>query len=184
MTNDFRGVKLLLTNEPLLAKIYGVWTIVALVVFGVFGVGPLINTVTTKAALYKELTDNNAKMNLKLQEVYKASDQVAQATQYLPLLYQNVPDNLNTQSYFLTFTEEASSAGFVVKSFVPSYSVDGMTPDSFLTINADLEGTGDVSDLITALEGSQRLTVVDRLIFSNTLSGKNVRLDLRILNYN
>ncbi len=184
MTNDFRGAKLLLTNEPLLAKIYGLWAIGALFVLGVFGVGPLIHTLTAKVDIYKELTGSNAQINLKLQEVYKASDQVAQAAQYLPVLYQNVPDNLNTQSYFLIFTEAASSAGFAVNSFSPSYAVDGAAPDSFLTINAALEGTGDVSSLVTALESSQRLTVLDKLTFSNNLSGKNIRLELRILNYN
>ncbi|HAI62934.1 MAG: hypothetical protein UU64_C0005G0030 [candidate division WWE3 bacterium GW2011_GWF2_41_45] len=172
------SAKLFLSNELVLSRVYGIWAFVCILLFGFFAISSLASSMTKKVALYKEMRALNHDLNVKLQSINKLSEDISTAEKYIPLLEATIPQELNTHTYMVAFMQQAATAGFGVTDFVPaSESADGEVP-----IMITLEGAGDLSALISGVEGMQRVTVVDSVKYEIHTDSTQATLYLRIFN--
>ncbi|GIW69262.1 MAG: hypothetical protein KatS3mg101_0009 [Patescibacteria group bacterium] len=169
---------LLFSNEPLLSKIYVFWALVAVFLYGLFGIGNLTLSLIQKINLYKQMTQINYDLNVRLQKLAKLSEDLESAQKFTPVLASTVPEELNTHSYMVDFMQQASIAGFSVKNFVVSSegTIEG------IPITAILEGNGDLATFVSGLEGFRRVTVIDSVILKTLPSANEVTVNLRIFN--
>ncbi|KKS06946.1 hypothetical protein A3K01_03455 [candidate division WWE3 bacterium RIFOXYD1_FULL_43_17] len=175
MQNSFR---LFFSNELFLSRVYTFWAFFCMVVFGFFAIGTLTFSMVRKVNIFKEMRTLNYDLNVKLQSLSKLSSDLSDAQKYTPLLEATIPKELNTHSYMVSFMQQAGTAGFSVKNFIPaSESTGGEVP-----IAAVLEGTGDLTSLISALEGMQRVTVIDSVKYETHSDTTDVFINLRIFN--
>ncbi|KKS31249.1 hypothetical protein A2380_02465 [candidate division WWE3 bacterium RIFOXYB1_FULL_43_24] len=179
MKKEFsNSTKLFFSNEFFLSRLYGMWVFVCIVLFGFFAIRPLISSMTEKVALYKEMRGLNYELNVKLQSLSKLSDDISSAEKYNSLLEATIPKELNTHSYMVSFMQQAATAGFSVTDFMPATeSVGGE-----VSIVVVLEGPGDLSALVSEVEGMQRVTVVDSVKHEVHTNGTQTTLELRIFN--
>jgi Tfp pilus assembly protein PilO len=179
MSNNLKSTtRLFVTNELILSKVFMIWAILTIVIFGAFGVGPLSFGISKKIALYKEMLDINYQMNVKLLKLSDLSGKLKEVENYVPFLETNIPEDLNTHSYMVLFMQEASLSGFGVKTFLPSTENDG----GEVPIVVALEGYGDVSALVSRLESLPRVTVIDFVKYENRDDSAEVTINLRIFN--
>ncbi len=172
------SAKLFFSNELFLSRMYTVWAFVCIILFGFFAIGPLAFSMARKVTLYKEMRALNYGLNVKLQSLSKLSGDVSIAERFGPTLEATVPKELNTHSYMVLFMQQAATAGFSVKSFMSSAEGTG----GEVPIAVILEGTGDLSGFISALEGMQRATVVDSVKYENHTDSTEATINLRIFN--
>lgn len=172
------SVPLFFSNEPLLSKIYVFWALVAMSLFGFFATGKLIFNFVQKVNLYKEMTQINYDINVRLLKLAELSENLETARSFSPRLESTIPADLNSHSYMVAFMQEASLAGFSVKNFVVAPETIGED----LPITAVLEGNGDLASFVSGLESFQRVTVVDSVTLKTLSEANEVTVNLRIFN--
>src|SRR3989304_3125351 len=172
------SAKLFFSNELFLSRIYTVWALVCMVLFGFFAIGPLAFSMGKKVTLYKEMRALNYGLNVKLQSLSELSADVSGAERFGPILEATVPKELNKHSYMVLFMQQAAASGFSVKNFVSSAESEG----GEVPIVVILEGTGELSGSISALEGMQRVTVVDSVKYEKLTDSAEATVNLRIFN--
>jgi len=172
------SAKLFFSNELFLSKIYTFWALVCMVLFGFFAIGPLSFSMAKKVNLYKEMRTLNYGLNVKLQSLSKLSADIADAEKFEILLEATIPKELNTHSYMVLFMQQAAATGFSVENFMPSTDATG----GEVPIVVILEGSGDLTGLISGLEGMQRVTVIDSVKYENHTDSTEATINLRIFN--
>lgn len=172
------SVKLFFSNELLLSRIYGVWALVSMVLFGFFAIGSLTFSMVRKVNLVKEMRSINYDLNVKLQSLNKLSEHLSEAEKYRSLLETTIPKELNTHSYMVSVMQQAAAAGFGVKNFISSDESMGQE----IPIVVVLEGNGDLTTLISGLEALQRVTVIDSVTYEIQKDATKVSIILRIFN--
>ncbi len=167
-------IKRILSNEELSAKIYIVWGILTLIVFGVFGFYPVSKIFVSNVKLLDDLYTSNLKLEKKIEELKLAKEKIDIVGDDIDVLDKFLPDEFVAQNYLVDFSVLASESG---------YSLDSVkfeeVKNSEVGIALNLSGKGDLKSLVKNLEESRKLNEVVSIRYSIGDRDDNLNLSIR-----
>lgn len=150
-------IKRFINDTYLQLRLYSLVFILFVIIFGIFGISRAVNVIPKKLALLSEMNATDKIIKDKTSNLVSSKPLIEKAVPLIPYLSTYMPDSLNIQTYLLDFVSAASAAGYSVKYFAPDI---GVQKNGYM-ITTTLEGSGDPSLLISAIEGIKRVTTIN-----------------------
>ncbi len=147
-----------LTNEAISLKIYIIWGLVTLVVFGFLGFLPVSKNFLSNVKLLDELYQNNLKLEKKIEELKIAKEKVEIVGDDVNILDNFLPDEFLSQNYLVDMSLLFGQAGYSLDS-VSFQNKD--THEINMSIRAT--GKGNLKDLVKSLEESKKLNEIQSI---------------------
>lgn len=145
----------LLTNEAISLKIYIIWGLLTLVVFGFLGFLPVSKNFLSNVKLLDELYQNNLSLEKKIEELKIAKEKVEIVGDDVNVLDTFLPDEFQAQNYLLDMSEIFGKIG---------YSLDSVSfqkrESNEVEMNIRASGKGNLVDLVKSLEESRKLNEI------------------------
>ena len=147
-----------LTNEAISLKIYIIWGIVTLVVFGFLGFLPVSRNFLSNVKLLDELYQNNLNLEKKVEELKIAKEKVEIVGDDVNILDNFLPDEFLAQNYLVDMSVLFGQAGFSLDS------VSFQNKDSNeIDMGIRATGKGNLKDLVKSLEESKKLNEIQSI---------------------
>lgn len=172
-----------LKNVFLAIRVYSITLALIFVVFGVFGIKPLVDVILSKIRVVQELRKNNEVLASNLVQYQLIRNQLQENSTYIIYLDHYLPLSPNTQSYLLDFVDAAGSAGYTIKNFSQA---DYISDKNTTELNIFMEGNRYPNELIQKTEDLKRITKVKRVIFfaESRLGVPNYTVNMTVQIYN
>ena len=154
-------IKRTLSNEALSVRIYIVWGILTLLVFGIFGLYPVSKIFVSNVKLLDDLYTNNLKLEKKIEDLKSAKEKVDIVGEDADILDNFLPDEFLAQNYLVDFSLLAGEAGYALDG-VKFEEVEG----SEVVVSLNLSGKGDLKYFVKSLEESRRLNEIIDIKYS------------------
>jgi hypothetical protein len=161
MENILNSLKRIFSNEVTAAKIYVVWGILVLVIFGFLGLYPVTKILVSNFSL----VDNLYKSNLSMEENLKKLKEVKEKLDYIEediyLLESFVPTDFRSQNYLVEMSDISGESGYFMDKI--NFSEN---KDSSVVLSLNLVGKGDPINMISRLESSAKLNEIELIRYS------------------
>jgi len=156
-------------------KFFTFLTIIALVVFGIFGLRPTIVSLIQKNKYKADLIRVKNGLENKTNWLDKEGRSYESVKPYLQNVQAAVPDKPDLQNYLSEFVKVSSENGFIVKNFVQNQKLEGE-----ILLNIDLTGSeSGFYGLIKDIQSLNRITYIQNAELYND-SESSVKLLLKI----
>lgn len=150
--------KRILSNESISIKIYIVWGILTLLLFGFMGFIPVSKIFITNTNILEDLYQNNLKLEKKIVELEEAKQKVDIVGDDIHILDKFLPDEFRAQNYLVEMSDIFGKYGFYTDS------VNFRNTDSHkIGMDVKISGKGDLKDIVKNLEESKKLYEVQRI---------------------
>lgn len=150
--------KRILTNEAISLKIYIIWGLFTLVVFGILGFLPVSKNFLSNVKLLDELYQNNLSLEKKIEELKIAKEKVEIIGDDVNILDSFLPDEFLAQNYLVDMSVLFGQAGFSLDS------VGFQNKDSNeVNMSVRATGKGNLKDLVKSLEESKKLNEIQSI---------------------
>lgn len=151
----------------------------AIILFGFFGIVPLVSVTFQKAVLLRDMREVNLKLAEKNEKLTSLYDSMS--TDYFIISNFNkiISAEFNSHKYLVDFFASAGASGFDVLSFKKEDNEDkGETK-----ITAEVKGEGDISDFIDRIENLKKTTEVENISYSIGSDSPRITLELKVYNW-
>lgn len=156
-------------------KFFTFLTVIALVVFGIFGLRPTIVSLTQKNKYKTDLIRVKNELKSKINWLDKEGKSYESVKPYLQNIQTAVPDKPDLQNYLSEFVKVSSENGFIVNNFAQNQKLEGE-----ILLNIDLTGTeSGFYDLIKSIQSLNRITYIQNAELYND-GESSVKLLLKI----
>lgn len=150
-----------LTNEAISLKIYIIWGLITLVVFGFLGFIPVSKNFLSNVKLLDELYQNNLSLEEKIEELKIAKEKVEIVGEDVNILDNFLPDEFLAQNYLVDMSLLFGQAGYSLDS------VSFQNKDSNeIGMGIRATGKGNLKDLIKSLEESNKIYEIQNITSS------------------
>lgn len=150
-----------LSNEALSVKLYIVWGILTLVIFGVFGFYPVLKNFISNIKLVEEMYQNNLSLKNKIKELEVAKEKLELIGEDAHILDTYMPNDFEAQTYMVNLSMIASESGYTLDKM--SF---GKSDASGVLLTIGISGRGNLEDLIKKIEFSGRLMEIQNIRYS------------------
>lgn len=158
-TNDFlNSIRRILSNESISIKIYIVWGLVTLVLFGFMGFLPVSKIFLSNIALLEDLYKNNLNLEKKIEELEVAKERVELVGDDVDILDKFLPDEFQAQNYLVDMSIIFGQSGYSLDS-VSFTNKDA----SEVNMSLRVSGKGNLKDLVYRLEESKKLNEIQSI---------------------
>jgi Tfp pilus assembly protein PilO len=141
-------------------------------VFGVGGILPLSLNFFKKVAAINEMNILISNFEKKEEDRKLFASQYQDVSPYLYYLDLYMPEDINSEDYLTSLNAVVSNKGFSIRRFIPKGGVSNNTLD----ININIDGYGDLPELVKEIEALKRVTKINSLEI-NKIKGRE-RFDL------
>lgn len=162
------------TNEDVSHKMYLGWTVLVVLLMGVFGIYPATRELIGKYQLSRQMVVLNQDLLKKSNEVSIASEKIKAAGTDVAYLDRYLPESFDLQNYMIDFITASGRAGYSVDTFVPTDQ-----QGSEINIYVSLSGGGDLIQLIQNLENMNRISEIQSIGLSKMGAGSILRLIIK-----
>lgn len=145
-------------------------------IFGVGGVLPLSLNFVKKIATINEMNMLIDNFEKKEEDRTLFVSQYQDVSSYLYYLDLYMPEDINSEDYLTSLNAVVSNKGFSIKRFTPKGAV---TNDS-LEININIEGYGDLPELVKEIEALKRVTKINSVEINKVKGRERFDLGLQI----
>lgn len=158
-TNDFlNSIRRILSNESISIKIYIVWGVVTLLLFGFMGFLPVSKIFFSNISLLEDLYQNNLKLEKKIEELEVAKEKVELVGDDVNILDKFLPDEFQAQNYLVDMSVIFGQSG---------YSLDSVSFNNKNVNEVDMSlrisGKGNLKELVSKLEESKKLNEIQNI---------------------
>ena len=154
-------IKRVTSNDAMLVKVYIVWGIFSLVVFGFFGFYPVMKNFISNIKLVEEMYQNNLSLKDKIKDLKVAKEKIEIVGSDLDVLDKYLPNDFEAQTYLVELSILVSESGFTLDKI--SFGKDKVGETS-LTLG--ISGKGKMNDLVNKIESSGRLMEIQNIRYS------------------
>lgn len=154
-------IRRILSNEAISIKIYIVWGLLTLLIFGFMGFLPVSKIFLSNISLLEDLYQNNLSLEKKIDELEVAKEKVELIGDDANILDKFLPNEFQAQNYLVDMSVIFGQSG---------YSLDSV---SFSTKDANevnmtlrVSGKGNLKDLVSKLEESKKLNEIQNIRYS------------------
>ena len=149
------------SNETTASKIYLVWGIFVLVVFGFLGIYPVTKILVSNFSLVDSLYKSNLSMEENLTKLKEIKEKIDYIEEDLYLLDKFVPTEFRAQNYLVDMSDISGDSGYYMDKLT-----FGENKDSSVVLKLSLIGKGDPVTVVSRLESSAKLNEVERVRYS------------------
>lgn len=174
LQRTYNNISRLISNEYIAYKIYLVWLVMTLVLFGFFGIYPLSKSIFANYKLTREMVKTNSMLTKKIADITDAKEKMDRVSGFLNLLELYLPEEFSTQNYMVDFIFVAADGDYVVDRFTPL----AQTP-TIVDISVNLIGIGDFLKVINNLEALIRVTEIQNIRFTKNVEYNELTLTVR-----
>ncbi len=165
-----------LENKKVYASLYTIVLLFTLVIYGFFGVYPLIRVTERKFNTLNELTDLNRRLLKKKANINDTKEALEKARFYTNELESAIPLRPEVEDFMVSLVGEAGSDGYRQRNFYIQDVLDGE-----VTLRAKLRGSaGQFTFLIADIETMDRLTKINSFRYSLREDTASVEVNLMI----
>ncbi len=161
MENILNSLKRIFSNEVTAAKIYVVWGVLVLVVFGFLGLYPVTKILISNFSLVDSLYKSNISMEENLKKLKEIKEKVDYVEEDIYLLENFVPTEFRSQNYLVEMSAISGESGY----FMDKLNF-GENKDSSVVLSLNLVGKGDPINMISRLESSAKLNEIELIRYS------------------
>lgn len=167
-------IKRLTSNEAVLVKVYIVWGVLSLVVFGFFGFYPVMKNFVSNVKLVEEMYQNNLSLKNKIEELKVAKEKIEIVGSDLEILDKYLPNDFEAQTYLVNLSILVSESGYTLDKM--SFGKD-RGGDTSLTLG--ISGKGNMNELVNKIESSGRLMEIQSIRYSIGERSDTVNMTVR-----
>lgn len=161
-TDEFLNlIRRILSNESISIKIYIVWGLVTLLMFGFFGFLPVSKIFLSNISLLDDLYQNNLNLEKKIDELEVAKERVELVGEDVNILDKFLPDEFQAQNYLVDMSVIFGQSGYSLDS-ISFTNKDAHEVNMSLRIS----GKGNLKDLVSKLEESKKLNEIQSIRYS------------------
>jgi len=150
--NILNSLRRILSNESISARIYIIWGISVLIIFGFLGLYPVTKILISNLTLIDDLYTSNISMEENVEKLKKLKEKVDFVKDDIYLLDSFVPTEFRAQDYLVDISVISSKNGY----FMDKVSF-GENKEFSVVLNISLIGNGSPTDMIQGLESSAKL---------------------------
>lgn len=151
-------LKRILTNEAISLKLYLIWGVLTLIIFGFMGFLPVSKIFLANVNLLNEIYQNNLSLEKKIEELKIAKEKVELVGDDVNILDNFLPDEFQAQNYLVDMSVIFGQAGFSLDS------VSFQNKDSNeIDMGIRATGKGNLKDLVKSLEESKKLNEIQSI---------------------
>ena len=172
-------IRRILSNEAIAIKIYIVWGLITLVVFGFMGFLPVSKIFLSNIDLLDDLYQNNLNLEKKIDELKVAKEKVELVGEDANILDKFLPDEFQAQNYLVDMSVIFGQSGYSLDSI--SFTNTSVNNVDEVTMNLRISGKGNLKDLVASLEESKKLNEIQSIRFS--VGGREDSLHMTIRSF-
>ncbi|OGC68986.1 hypothetical protein A2415_04275 [candidate division WWE3 bacterium RIFOXYC1_FULL_39_7] len=164
-------------NTDFLLKLYGIWLVIVLVVFGFYGIRPLFMTLKEKSSVLAEM--QLAKTALNANEAYlkKSRSDLYEYRTNISFLNTFMPLEPEIQTYILDLIGAIGDQGYIMRNFSQSGYADEANT---IELHVQMDGASYPSGVIKKIEGLKRITNVKSVDLNRQLLSTRVQYKVRL----
>lgn len=175
--NEFLNlIRRFLSNESISIKIYIVWGLITLLVFGFMGFLPVSKIFISNIGLLEDLYQNNLKLEKKIDELKIAKEKVELVGDDINVLDKFLPDEFLAQNYLVDMSVISGQSGYSLDSV----SFSNETANEVI-MSIRISGKGDLKGLVSKLEESKKLNEIQSIKYN--VSSREDSLDMTIKSF-
>jgi hypothetical protein len=180
--NDLISIKRRYFTDIYLDRILVVWTFLAVIVVGYYGIGPLWGLSKEKRGTIKQMEEINNNLESNFNVLDALGQDLILTGKNIRYIYEYMPSEPDLQNYLVDFVGATSQAGFSLVRFTPNILINEDENNNVATIKARIEGEGDLVDLAKGIEDLKRISSIQKFEFSHAKSSNKtlVSIDLEI----
>lgn len=148
----------ILTNEAISLRLYIIWGVLTLIIFGFMGFLPVSKIFLANANLLNELYQNNLNLEKKIEDLKIAKGRVDLVGEDVNILDKFLPDEFQAQNYLVDMSVIFGQAGYSLDS------VSFLNKDSNeVVMSIRASGKGSLKNLVKSLEESKKLNEIQSI---------------------
>jgi len=144
--------------------------------FVVFGIIPLGISIFEKIKVINEINTTLTALDTKEKSLIKAKQELEDVKRYLLYLDIYMPVEMNVDDYLVALDSAISAKGF----FLRRVSTDNKIDNNALSISLNLDGYGDLKELVKGIEELQRSTSISSVDINTIKNRQSINLVLQI----
>lgn len=150
--------------------------IICILVFGMFGIIPLTSSIFEKITLLKNMNNALSSLNEKEKSLISASKDYEEIFPYIYYLDSYMPKDINLDDYIIGLNSVISINGFFLNRVHPEAAIK----DNSLSVSINLDGYGNLNDLVKNIESLKRLTSISNLSVNQVKGRESIDITLQI----
>ncbi len=169
-------IKRSISNEAVSVRIYIIWGVITLFVFGIFGFYPVIKNLISNAKLVEEMYQNNSSLKNKIAELKTAKEKLDIVGEGADILDIYLPYDFEAQTHMVNLSILTSGAGYSLEKI--NFGKAG-SPEVSMVLS--ISGKGNLGDLVSKIEESGRLMEVQSIKYS--VGEKSDTINMNIVSF-
>jgi voltage-gated potassium channel Kch len=158
-------------------KVYSVWAILAFLVFGLMGIYPQARILSKSIRTSREMQEIDKSLRNKIDLLNQEALKIENNDKGIKALEKALPADYEVQNYIVNLSFAVSKAGYDLVGLRAEKVIDA---GQGVVVSAELEGNGNIGELIKSIESLDRAAQVNQIKFVEKSDRKEITCSLDI----